>query len=68
MVAHLVFRVFSSLCFNLVVLVYRLVPPSSIEVRGDIDLGDIISGIVDLSDLDLEPVVVVVDRVLGMAI
>ena len=44
---------------------YKLVPPNSIEVRRDIDLGEIIAGMVDLSDLDLELVTVIVDRVMG---
>ena len=43
-------------------------PPSNIEVRGYIDLGDIITSIVDLLDLDLEPVAAVVDRVLDTAV
>lgn len=47
----------------------RLVPPSSIEVRGDTYQGDIITGMVDLLDLGLELVVaVVVARVLGMEV
>ena len=45
-----------------------MVPPSSREVRGCIDLGDIIAGIVDLSNLDLEPIAAIVDIVLGMTI
>ena len=45
-----------------------MVPPSILEVKGDIDLGDIIINMVDLLDLDQEPVTVVVGRVLGTAV
>ena len=39
------------------------IPPSSIEVSGYIDLEDIITDMVDLSDLDQEPTLIVVARV-----
>ena len=42
-----------------------LVPPNNIEVKGDINLGGIITDIADLLDFGLEPIVAV-DRVLGM--
>ena len=49
-------------------LVCRLVPPSSIEAKGDTSLGVIIIDIVDLVDLDLKLVVIVVGRALGTTV
>ena len=46
----------------------KLVHPSSIEVRGDTSLGDIITDMVDLADLDLKLVVVLVGIALGLAV
>ena len=58
---------FSSQCFSWVVQVHRLVPPSSREVRGYTDLGDITASRADLLDIGHEPSVVV-SRVLDMTV